>query len=45
MKKTARRVALILAATAATIGLVAAPAPSHAKDTGWGCGGGCRVLD
>ncbi len=35
MKKFARRSALALAATVATVGLVAIDAPAHA-DTGWG---------
>ncbi len=43
MKKSARTAALALAALAATIGLVAAPAPAQASiDSGWGCGGACR---
>lgn len=36
MKKFARRTAFAAIAIAATIGLVAAPAPSHARDSGWG---------
>jgi hypothetical protein len=44
MKKLARKAALMLAATAATVGLVAVSAPpAQALDSGWGCGGACRA--
>lgn len=44
MKKLARKAALTLAATAATVGLVAVSAPpAQALDSGWGCGGACRT--
>jgi len=45
MREFGRRAALVLAATVATVGLTAIATPSaHAgADTGWGCGGACRV--
>jgi hypothetical protein len=45
MKEFGRRAALVIAATAATVGLTAIVAPaSHAGESGWGCGGSCRSL-
>ena len=44
MRNFGRRVALVVAATAATVGMTALAAPpAQALDTGWGCGGACRV--
>jgi hypothetical protein len=44
MKDFGRRVALVVGALAATVSLTALAAPpAQALDTGWGCGGACRI--
>jgi hypothetical protein len=45
MKRIARRAAVAFAALVVTAGIVGMPATAEAsKDTGWGCGGACRVI-
>lgn len=46
MKNFVRRAAMAAVATVAAAGLVAvsAPASQANADTGWGCGGACRVI-
>lgn len=45
MRGFGRRAALVLAATVATMGLttVVTPSAQAMVDSGWGCGGACRV--
>ncbi len=46
MRDFGRRAALVLAATVATVGLTALATPAApAMDSGWGCGGACRVTN
>ena len=39
----ARKVTVTLAAAAVSIGLLGVAAPAEARDSSWGCGGGCLV--
>jgi len=41
--KVARKIAVTLAATGLTAGLLTVTAPAAQADTSWGCGGLCRV--
>ena len=47
MKKIVRRAGMTMVATIAAAGLVVATAPASnaGADTGWGCGGSCRVVN
>ena len=39
----ARKVCITVAATAVSFGLLGVAAPAEARDSSWGCGGGCVV--
>jgi hypothetical protein len=39
----ARKLGIIVAASALSVGLLGVSAPAQAKDTSWGCGGYCRT--
>ena len=38
-----RKVAVVLAATGLSLGLLGMSAPAQARDSSWGCGGYCIV--
>ena len=40
----ARKLGILVAASALSLGLVGVSAPAQAKDSSWGCGGYCRTV-
>jgi hypothetical protein len=42
--KTARKIGILVAASALSVGLLGVSAPAQAKDSSWGCGGYCRTV-
>jgi hypothetical protein len=39
----ARKLGILVAASALSVGLLGVSAPAQARDTSWGCGGYCRT--
>lgn len=39
----ARKLGIIVAASALSVGLLGVSAPAEARDSSWGCGGYCRT--
>lgn len=40
-----RKIGIIVAATAVSLGLLGVSAPAQARDSSWGCGGPCLVAN
>ncbi len=38
-----RKIGILIAATAVSLGLLGVSAPAQARDSSWGCGGPCVV--